>query len=272
MQYTENSPRIAFQVHPGNGPYLLMVHGFLSSSAQWLANLSALAEVCRPVTAELWGHGRSPAPVDSQHYSPAAYLDQFEQIRQQLGAERWFLCGYSLGAGLTIRYASEHPDRVYGHIFTNSNSALADEKQIQEWKNTAAKSAANIREGGLAAIDRIPVHPRRARNLPDQVKTQLLADCANLKPEGVANTLQHTNPFTSVRELAPTNPRPALLCHGTKERRFGDNRAWAEAHMQNLSVVEIEAGHGVNMEGAEDFNRRVCDFIRQHAGSSPTED
>ena len=265
MQYTENSPRIAFQVHPGKGPFLLMVHGFLSSSAQWLANLAALGEVCRPVTAELWGHGRSPAPADPAHYSPAAYVQQFDQIRRQLGADRWFLCGYSLGAGLTIRYACEQPEHVYGHIFTNSNSALADTPLIDEWLATASKSADNIRAGGIAAIDRIPVHPRRARNVPTVVKAQLLEDCANLKPEGVASTLQHTNPFTSIRDLAPTNPRPVLLCHGTKERRFAENQAWAKAHMQNLSVVEIDAGHGVNMEGAADFDRHVCNFIRQHS-------
>jgi 2-succinyl-6-hydroxy-2,4-cyclohexadiene-1-carboxylate synthase len=258
MQYTENSPRIAFQVHPGKGPYLLMVHGFLSSSAQWLANLAALGKVCRPVT----------APADPLHYSPAAYVQQFDQIRQQLGADRWFLCGYSLGAGLTIRYVCEHPEHVYGHIFTNSNSALADQPLIDEWLATASKSADNIRNGGIQAIDRIPVHPRRARNVPEAVRTQLLEDCANLKPEGVASTLQHTNPFTSIRALAPNNPRPVLLCHGTKERRFADNKTWAQAHMQNLSVVDIDAGHGVNMEGAADFDRHVCDFIRRHTDNT----
>ena len=190
MQYSENTPRLAFKVHPGNGPHLLLVHGFLSSSAQWLANLEALSAVCKPITVDLWGHGRSPAPKDKTHYSPEAYAGQFEQIRLQLGIERWFVCGYSLGAGLTIRYAFDHAQHVYGHIFTNSNSALAGPEQIQEWLDSAPKSAANIRSKGLAAIDRIAVHPRRARNLPEAVKAPLLADCAMLKPEGVANTLE----------------------------------------------------------------------------------
>ncbi len=264
MQYADSYPRIAFKVHSGNGPYLLLVHGFLSSSAQWLANVKALADVCQPVTAELWGHGSSPAPSDVKCYSPESYLAQFEQIRQQLGVDRWFVCGYSLGAGLTIRYAHDFPQHVYGHIFTNSNSALADTNQIQEWLSGASKSAANIRGGGLAAIDRIPVHPRRARSLPEAVKAPLLADCAQLKPEGVANTLEHTNPYTSIRQLAPSNSRPVLLCCGTKERRFADNRRWAESHMANLTIVDIEAGHGVNMEGAQAFNEQVCAFIRTH--------
>ena len=244
---------------------MLLVHGFLSSSAQWLANLEALSAVCKPITVDLWGHGRSPAPKDKTHYSPEAYAGQFEQIRVQLGIERWFVCGYSLGAGLTIRYAFDHAQHVYGHIFTNSNSALAGPEQIQEWLDSAPKSAANIRSKGLAAIDRIAVHPRRARNLPEAVKAPLLADCAMLKPEGVANTLEYTNPFTSVREIAAANPRPLLLCCGVKEKRFADNRQWAEANLTNLSVVEIDAGHGVNMEGAEAFNVHVCAFVKSHA-------
>jgi hypothetical protein len=36
------------------------------------------------------------------------------------------------------------------HIFTNSNSALADKPLIDEWLATASKSADNIRAGGIA--------------------------------------------------------------------------------------------------------------------------
>ena len=81
----------------------------------------------------------------------------------------------------------------------------------------------------------------------------------------MASTLAYTNPFTSVRDIAVENPRPLLLCCGIKEKRFAANRRWAEAHMANLSVVEIDAGHGVNMEGAEAFNAHVCAFVQSHA-------
>ena len=66
------SPLPHYEVHPGRGPHLLLVHGMLSSRAQWLPNLAALAAVCRPVTLELWGHGRSPAPADPAAYHPDA--------------------------------------------------------------------------------------------------------------------------------------------------------------------------------------------------------
>ena len=74
-----------WQTHGGNGPYLLLVHGMLCSRAQWLWNLPALKRVCRPVTVELWGHGRSPSPETVGHYAPKHYITEFEAIREQLG-------------------------------------------------------------------------------------------------------------------------------------------------------------------------------------------
>jgi hypothetical protein len=56
--------QLYYDVHAGTGPYMLLVHGFLSSRSQWRLNLAALAGVVRPVVVELWGHGRSPAPTD----------------------------------------------------------------------------------------------------------------------------------------------------------------------------------------------------------------
>ena len=34
--------QIRWDVHPGTGPYLLLVHGFLTGPTQWLLNLEAL--------------------------------------------------------------------------------------------------------------------------------------------------------------------------------------------------------------------------------------
>lgn len=251
-----------WQLHDGEGPHLLLVHGFLCSSAQWLWNLSALSEVCRPVTVELWGHGSSPAPSDPPCYAPDRFVDEFERIRRELGAGRWFLLGYSLGAGLTIRYALTHPDRVAGHVFTNSTSGLADVEQIRLWRDDAEASAQRIIAGGRTATERIPVHPRHARRLPAPLRKALVADAQRLDPTGIANILRYTNPNVSVRAQAHENTRPALLVCGTREKRFAPHRAFAEANMPFLKIVDVDAGHGVNMEAHEPFNAAVSSFVR----------
>jgi pimeloyl-ACP methyl ester carboxylesterase len=253
-----------WQIHDGKGPHLLLVHGFLCSRAQWLWNLTNLAEVCRPVTVELWGHGRSPAPSDPACYAPDRIVDEFESIRAELGAGEWFVLGYSLGAGLTIRYALRHAQRVTGHIFTNSTSGLAAADQTGRWREEADDAARRVIAGGRAALERIPVHPRRATKLPDPLHQALMADAARLDPTGVANILRYTNPNVSVRSDLHRNTRPALLVCGAGERRFQPHRAFAAANMPGLEIVDVEAGHGVNMEAHEQFNAAVSSFIRCH--------
>ena len=254
---------IHYHVHPGQGPYLLMVHGFLSSNSQWLANIDALGQVCTPVTAELWGHGKSPSPSAVWLYEPEQYVSQFEIIRKALSAEQWFVCGYSLGAALTARYSCIYPERVKGHIMTNSNSAFANTEQVEEWKKTAEKSGRNIENGGLSAIEKIPVHPKFAKTLPKQIYNTLLADSKSLNPIGIANTLRRTTPNACIRDLAINNRSPALLCWGNREKRFVALKEWAETNMPNLQISAIEAGHAVNMQDAEAFNLAVGSFIRQ---------
>jgi len=267
-------PRLAYQVHEhhpvgsqgeSSRPYLLLLHGFLSSAAQWMLNLDALSQVCIPVTAELWGHGASPTPADEAAYHPERYVTELEHIRAEIGCDRWFVCGYSIGAGITIRYAHTYPDRVFGHIFTNTNSALASNAVMEKWRVGAPESAAKIRQGGLAEIERIPVHPKFAKRLPSPVYDALREDAQKLDPRAIANGLLVTNPHASIRDLASTNPRPALLCFGIREKRFHAAKTWAQEHMANLKIVDLEAGHGVNMEDPEVFDHHVCAFVLDHA-------
>ena len=255
--------KLHWEAHPGNGPYLLLVHGFLMSRAQWLLNLESLASVCRPVVVELWGHGRSPAPADPAAYHPDALIEQFELIRRELDEAQWLLCGYSLGAGLTLRYALDRPEQTMAHAFTNSTSALADPAQQAAWQEQGLASRDRFITEGIPAIDRIAVHPRHAKHLPESVKTPLLSDAAQHTPLGIANVMAYTTPTISVRQRIQRNTRPALLIQGRRETRFNPFAEHALAHMTGLKHVALDTGHGVNMEDANGFNQAVITFIRQ---------
>jgi pimeloyl-ACP methyl ester carboxylesterase len=65
-----------------------------------------------------------------------------------------------------------------------------------------------------------------------------------------------------------------LLVHGFLSGRsqwgpnlegFAPRRAFAEREIPGLKVVGAEAGHAVNIEAAEVFNRAAVDFIRHHS-------
>ena len=263
-------PRLHFEEHPGDGPQMLFVHGFLSSRAQWRENLEPLGAVCRPVVVELWGHGRSPAGDSPRDYSAAGYLAQFEAIRERLAVERWYLCGQSLGASLTLRYSLEFPKRVIAQVFTNSNSAFATAEIIVERRRLAAAAIEDIEARGLAAVEDLPVHPRRARRLPADLHREMVADTRRIEPRAVADSYRHLNVDVSVRAAAHAISVPTMMVCGSYEKRFAPHRDYAQANVPGLRVLDLPAGHAVNAERHEEFNAAVTAFLGEVAGGTPT--
>jgi 2-succinyl-6-hydroxy-2,4-cyclohexadiene-1-carboxylate synthase len=236
----------------------------LASRAHWLLNLDALSAVCRPVVVELFGHGRSPAPADPSWYRPQGYVEQFERLRTALNADTWILCGQSLGAALTLRYALDHPRRVRAQVFTNSLSALADDNWAELVRPFMEAQARQLAAEGHAALRALPMHPSHSRHMPPQVKAALVADCALHDPQGIALTGLYTVPESSVRNRVAQTRAPTLLVCGERETRFAPHRRFAEAAMPALEVVGLDVGHAVNVDAAESFNAAVLAFFRHH--------
>ena len=249
----------------GTGPYLLLVHGFLSSRAQWRANLEGLKTFCRPVVVELWGHGRSPAPDDPHAYRVGTYIDAFDGIRRDLGADRWLVCGQSFGAGLTIRYAHQHSAHVACQIFTNSMSALAAPRERDD-EAGRLKRADALERDGLAAIESLPFHPRFATRFPPEVMGELLDDAARISPAAIANAIRYTVPQLSVTDCLGALKVPTLLINGRWEKPFQPLRTRAAQLLPSLAIVDLDGGHSINIEAAEQFNEAVARFVGECSG------
>ena len=249
-------------VHPGDGPPLVLVHGIMAGRALWAANLDALRAVCTPVVVELYGHGRSPAPPDPERYGPDAYVAVLERLRQRLGADRWLLFGHSLGAAVTLRYALVHPERVLGHGFSNSASALAGAGWRRRVLDTADDEARRIVGGGSEGLLAHPMNPVGSRHLVPAVREALRADCHLLRPEGIAATVRAVARADSLRDRVAGNRAPCLLVAGVREAAFTEPAAHAEAVMPALTTVRVDAGHSPNAEAPHRFDDVLTGFIR----------
>jgi 2-succinyl-6-hydroxy-2,4-cyclohexadiene-1-carboxylate synthase len=249
------------EVHPGAGPPLLLVHGICSSRAQWRPNLAALSAVCTPVMVELLGHGRSQSPDDPAEYRVEAYIERFETIRADLGAERWAICGQSFGAGLTLNYALAHPDRISAQVFTNSASALGPRRPEPP---DAAHRIAAFEARGRSALEAMAFYPRRTGRLAPEVEDDLVRDAELISVTGVAHSLMTTFPGLSVADRLDATSVPTLLVNGRREQRFQPLRDLAAKTLPGLEVVDLEGGHPINLDRADGFNAAVAAFLAAH--------
>ncbi|MEZ5740537.1 MAG: alpha/beta fold hydrolase [Burkholderiaceae bacterium] len=248
------------EVPGGQGPCLLMIHGMLSSGYQWSCNVEALKPLVRPVLLDLWGHGRSAAPSDPALYTVQAFVDALERIREQLQLEQWLLCTQSFGAGIGLHYCLQHPQRVLGHVFTNSISALGEPGGAHE-RQALETRLALVREGGQQALRKMPFHPRNALRLPADVRATLirLADASD--PQAFALITEQTRPVISARARLGEIVTPTLLINGRFEKRFQPLRDDAARLLPGLQIVDIDAGHAVNIEQPQAFNEACAAFL-----------
>lgn len=250
-------PSIYYEVHGTKGPCLLLVHGMLSGRSQWTPNLEALGTCCRPVVVELFGHGRSPSPEDPEYYTPDYYAVEFERIRNELSIEKWFVCGQSLGAALTLNYVLNCPEKVAAHIFTNSRSALTDESMDETMKFVADL----IKEKGREVIDDFPLHPSKNRRLPPEIKSALIEDASLVDINGFSKTCLHTVPGSSLRHRIHKNIVPTLLIAGKFDRQFMQMIDFAETNFPDLELLILEGGHAVNLDVPDLFNEAIIKFM-----------
>src|SRR3977135_2212625 len=86
---------IYYEVH-GDGPTLLLTHGYSSTSAMWQGQIAALSRHHRLVLWDMRGHGRSDYPDDPAAYSEALTVADMAALLDVVGAERAIVGGLSL--------------------------------------------------------------------------------------------------------------------------------------------------------------------------------
>lgn len=89
----------------GNGPPVLMLHGFPQTRAMWHAIAPVLTCDFTVITADLRGYGASTRPATMQDMSFRAMADDQRALMRHLGFDRFHLVGHDRGARTAHRLA-----------------------------------------------------------------------------------------------------------------------------------------------------------------------
>ncbi len=112
---TVETPRIRMCVRgsgPTDGAPVIFVHGNVSSGVFWEETMLALPATYRAIAPDLRGYGDTEAlPIDATR-GLRDWSDDLRALIETLGLERVHLVGWSLGGGIVMQYAIDHPADV----------------------------------------------------------------------------------------------------------------------------------------------------------------
>jgi len=111
----------------GTGHPVLYLHGGPGSGSYWFEQFLGdyLEHNFQMIYLDQRGVGRSGSPADGD-FSLDRFIKDFEEIRVELGIDRWLTMGHSFGGILQTAYAYRHPETVSGMIMINTTLNMTE--------------------------------------------------------------------------------------------------------------------------------------------------
>jgi pimeloyl-ACP methyl ester carboxylesterase len=266
---------------PGDGPTVVLLHGFPTSSFMFRHLIPPLADRYHVVAPDHLGFGLSDAPsVEEFDYTFDTLTDLTEQLLDQLGIGSYAIYVQDYGAPVGWRLALRSPASITAIISQNGNGYDAGFvesfwKTVWDYQaNPNPETEASIRAAFTLDMtkwqylngvpDETLVDPEAwihdyallARPGNDQVQLKLFRDYA-------------TNPpmYPRLHEYFRASNVPLLAVWGEGDEIFGP--AGASAFAADLPEAEIhllEGGHFLLESAGEEVAQLAGDFLDRHIG------
>jgi pimeloyl-ACP methyl ester carboxylesterase len=260
---------------PSNGPAILLLHGFPSSSRMFDTLMSLLADRYHLIAPDYPGFGNSEAPSpENFSYTFDAIADVVDAFTQAIHLDRYALYLQNYGGPVGYKLAVAHPERVTGLIIQN---AVAHEEGLGRlqavrsgfWADRAAneeKYRAGLASLEVARLRHVNGSPHPERYDPDLWKDEAAflarAGEADIQSDLFYDYRNNLNAFPAWQSWLRERRPPTLIVWGRYDPVFGI--AEVEALKRDLPTAEVhmlDAGHFALDESVVDVARLMRGFL-----------
>lgn len=271
-RYADNSGVKIHYTAAGEGPLVVLVHGFGDTWHTWRPLMDTLDADYRVAAMDLRGYNLSDQPKGVEAYTyPHLTADIAAVIRAE-GRQSAIIIAHDWGGGIAWRLASDHPELVDRLIIlstphpaglTRELATNPDQQRNSQYARNFMVPGAEkaLSAEGMAA--RITDPAQRARYVEAYKRSDFTAMLNYYRanyPKDEAAAAE-----ANARSLAmPKIKVPTLIIHGEKDTSLlaaGHNSAWTFIEADTTILMIPDAGHSVQEEAAPLVNRTIKDWL-----------
>jgi pimeloyl-ACP methyl ester carboxylesterase len=252
----------------GQGTPLVFVHEFAGDAASWEPQVRFFARRFRTIAYNARGYPPSDVPGALSAYSQDRAADDIRGVLDGLGIARAHVCGLSMGGYATLHFGLRHPSRALSLVVAGAGyGSVAAERE--RFRQDSALTARRLEEDGMKAVAEFYARgPTRVQYLDKDPQgwRDFYERLAAGSAQGHALTLrgvQMTRP--SVFELGDRLARlevPTLIMTGDEDDPCLEPAVFLKRTIPAAGLVVLpKAGHAINLEEPDLFNRAVLDFL-----------
>ncbi len=237
-----------YEVH-GQGPALLLTHGYSATSQMWRGQIEALSKRHTLILWDMRGHGESDYPEDPAAYSEPATVADMAALLDVVGAKTAVVGGLSLGGYMSLAFHRAHPERVRALLIIDTGPGYRNDEAREGWNRTSLKTAERYETEGLGRLAAGSVEMRTSRHRSADGLAKAARGMLTQRDAGVISSL-------------PTIAVPAIVVVGADDTPFLAASDYMAAKIPGARKVVIpDAGHAANIDQPEAFNAAILDFL-----------
>jgi len=264
-------------VEAGEGPLVVLLHGFPESWYSWRHQIPALADAGYHVVApDMRGYNLSDKPRNWRQYDADTLAQDIAGLIRHFGDERAYLVGHDWGAAVAYFTAMRHPELLEKLAILNSPhpermlSGLRTLRQLRKSWYMFFFQIPRLPEW-LAARDNFSLGKRSLRaDSPDAFSDSDLERYAQAwsQPGALTGMVNYyraalrRSPRAAMAELVPIHTE-TLVIWGMRDRHLGSELAEPLAQwVPNVRVERLpEATHWVQHDASERVNELLIEFL-----------
>jgi len=241
---------LAFERH-GEGPAIVLVHGFGSSRMQnwkstgWYGGLTEAGFAI--VAMDCRGHGDSGKPHDPAVYDHDRMADDVIAVMDACGLTRALILGYSMGGFIGLRLLAAHPERVIKLAIAGVGANYLADRITSPEARSALADALLVEDKNTITDPRAKMF-RAFADQPGKDRIALAACMRGMSPHLPLETLSHLQ-------------GPILVVDGSEDETAGAAEPLAAAFPDGRAVTIAGRDH-MSTVGDRRTRQVVIDFFR----------
>jgi 2-succinyl-6-hydroxy-2,4-cyclohexadiene-1-carboxylate synthase len=238
-------------------PTVLLLHGFMGSSADWRDVMTAIGARAFCIALDLPGHGAS-LKLTPEAYTMEGSARAAIRVLGELEVEHPIVAGYSMGGRLALYLALRYPERCAGIFLESASPGLESEKEREARREADESKAKRLEsgdfEGFLGDWYRQPLFSSLAYD--EKLFRRTIAARRGNDPVELARSLRGMGTGSQPSlwgELEGIIVPTLAVAGGLDEKYVGISSRMAAISPRMESAVIPEAGHNVHDEALAEY-------------------
>lgn len=261
----------------GEGPLIVMIHGFPDYWYTWRAQMPELAKKYQVVAIDQRGFNLSDKPEGVDNYKVEKLVADVAAVIKHLGKEKAVIVGHDWGGFVSWSFAMQHAEMTDRLIILNLPHPKGLMRELannpQQQKNSAYARSFQRED----AAQKTPVGPLTLWVKDKEARKKYLEAMKRSSMEGMLNYYKANyprEPYTEVDQKFPKIQCPVLVFHGLKDSALlpgALNGTWEQIDNVLTLITVPDAGHFIQQDRPDLVTQNILSWLEKDFSVAPNE-